>query len=299
MQKLKYLIFLGLPVLLSMYTLKAHADLQTSLNEVVKGLEEKHSQPLGICLKISIPGSKKIVIYQSGKWQQGYAWSTIKVPVAIAALLKNDSSENRELACSSICQSDNFASFKLLNSLQPETVGGLRPVAMQSVETIIRAAGDQKTMMDQEYSGLTLWSLEDAATFMLGLQNFDHDAARFVRDLMMNIDSKHCFGLGQIHGMMFKTGWGEVLAEGSDDNYTGYDCRQMGYLALSNGGGISIAIGTTSNIDRFSLEGHEAPSDEDEFDKSSAFYPSFSKGREVLSDFTSKIFLLLKKEMNL
>ena len=103
-----------------------------------------------------------------GTWSTGVAWSTIKVPLAIAALRAR--SDSAELVFKTITQSDNAAAEELWSQL------GDPAEAAQHVQAVIREAGDTATVVESrrlrsEYTpfGQTQWSLAHQAQFAAGL----------------------------------------------------------------------------------------------------------------------------------
>lgn len=273
--------------------------LDEKLGCIVSGLEAKYQQSLGICIKVG--NSRQMgeaATYQHGSWQTGYAWSTIKVPIAIAALRNNNNKDNIALAKESIYKSDNASNKKLLDSIQPFAFPEPVPLVIKDkLNEVFHQTGCDQMEFHQQWLGLTKWSLQDEAIFMLGLQKVDGFEVDYVRDLMRNIYLEHRFGLGRISGMMFKTGCGEVEEEciyGEEEGtYTGYDCRQMGYYALSDSKGVAIAIGTTSPIDPLFLQGRNSEITDD-FNINSRFGPWFKQGRDILDELIQQIFPLLQ-----
>jgi hypothetical protein len=169
----------------------------------------------------------------AGSWTTGHAWSTIKVPLAIAALsaLPGEASDAR--AAQAITISDNASAQAMWDSL------GAPAAAGAAVDAVLRDGGDLATNVQQtktrpEFTafGQTTWSLADQAAF----------AARFpagapaarVWELMGQIDSSQRWGLGAFAGAHFKGGWGP------DD--AGYVVRQFGQVPVA-GGCSAVAIG--------------------------------------------------------
>lgn len=143
-----------------------------------------------------------------GAWSTGVAWSTIKVPLAIAALRAGVGS--RELVVSAITQSDNAAAEKLWSQL------GEPGEAAQKVQAAIDDAGDTSTVVESRrlrpgYTafGQTKWSLFRQAQFAARLPGIPNAAG--IVDLMHNLAGDHRWGLAA-KGFAAKGGWGPGVA---------------------------------------------------------------------------------------
>ena len=163
-----------------------------------------------------------------GAWTSGVAWSTIKVPLAIAALAV----DNADLVFKTITLSDNAAAEELWSRLGDS--------AAQSVQAVIRDAGDPTTVVESrrlrpEYTpfGQTRWSLTDQATFAAGLSRVA-EASRVI-DLMGDLSADHCWGLAA-DGIAAKGGWGPGIA---DD----YLVRQFGIVSGTVGVALAAEVG--------------------------------------------------------
>lgn len=161
------------------------------------------------------------------------AWSTVKVPLAIAALRARPGLT--DVAQQAITVSDNAAAETLWSAL------GGEPGAA-AVEAVMARAGDGTTRVPTSrlrpgYSifGQTRWVLADQARFAAGLACLpDADP---VLGMMTRIDPSQQWGLGRVPGAAFKGGWGPT-ADG-----TGYLVRQFGVIA-SDDGLVGVAIST-------------------------------------------------------
>jgi hypothetical protein len=139
-----------------------------------------------------------------GGWSSGVAWSTIKVPLAIAALRAGVGSS--ELVVDAITRSDNAASEELWSQLGEPTE------AAHKVQAVLNEAGDRSTVVESRrlrpgYTafGQTRWPLVQQAQFAAGLSSIP-DAADVV-DLMHSLCAEHCWGLAA-KGFAAKGGWG-------------------------------------------------------------------------------------------
>jgi beta-lactamase class A len=99
-----------------------------------------------------------------GDWSFGPAWSTIKVPLVIAAMRQQHTSQPTPMMTAVITESDNAGAESIWESL-----GG--PAAATKVGAVLHATGDPTTVESRklrpEYSafGQTVWSLANQALF--------------------------------------------------------------------------------------------------------------------------------------
>jgi hypothetical protein len=182
----------------------------------------------GVGIAIASVGSSPLSL---GTWSSGAAWSTSKVPLAIAALRAGVG--NHELVAQTITQSDNDAAEELWSQLGD-------PVrAARRVQDVIREAGDAATVVESRrlregYTpfGQTRWSLIDQARFAAGLIQIA-DSAQVV-DLMGGLTTDHRWGLAA-KGFAAKGGWGP----GMGDDYL---VRQFAIVPTASGTvGVAIA----------------------------------------------------------
>ncbi|ORW30874.1 hypothetical protein AWB91_18025 [Mycobacterium paraense] len=167
-----------------------------------------------------------------GRWSSGVAWSTIKVPLAIAAL-RRDPARAHDLAVKAITESDNEASERLWSQL------GDPPRAALQVQAVVRECGDPATVVESERIrppftafGQTQWPLDRQARFAAGLPGLG-DAATVI-DLMRRLASDQRWGLAG-KGIAAKAGWGPGLADE-------YLVRQFGIVPTESGHvGVALA----------------------------------------------------------
>lgn len=162
----------------------------------------------------------------AGDLRSDVAWSTIKVPLAIAALRVSPGSVGE--AESAITVSDNTAAEGLWDAL------GEGAGAAAAVEAVLDEAGDPTTTVPAEHRrpgysvfGQTDWPLADQARFAAGMACLP--AADPVRRMMHRIDPSQRWGLGHAPGAAFKGGWGPT-ADGSR-----YLVRQFGLIPSGDG----------------------------------------------------------------
>jgi hypothetical protein len=142
-----------------------------------------------------------------GTWRSGPAWSTVKVPLAIASLEHADSTSTRTLVKKAITRSDNAAA----EALWARLGSGRRAAAR--VDAVLRADGDRRTRTQWRrvralYTpfGQTQWSLADQLRFTTGLACDRH--AVLVRADMGAVVSSQRWGLGRLAHARLKGGWG-------------------------------------------------------------------------------------------
>ncbi|MDR2378318.1 MAG: hypothetical protein LBD70_02665 [Bifidobacteriaceae bacterium] len=194
--------------------------LQAELTATVAALEAETGTSLGVALLAA--GGDAASTISAGSWVSGRAWSTIKVPIAIAALEAGGSDAAAVLA---ITQSDNAAARELWNSI------GAAEAAGAATDAVLRAGGDSATAVQRLPFGYTVWDLTAQAGFAA---HFPAGAAADrVWDLMGQIDSSQRWGLGRLDAARFKGGW-------SPDD-AGYTVRQFGQAPLANGC-VAVAI---------------------------------------------------------
>ncbi|WP_328354323.1 class A beta-lactamase-related serine hydrolase [Mycobacterium sp. NBC_00419] len=162
-----------------------------------------------------------------GTWSSGPAWSTIKVPLALA-LLRQDGTQSVSGAMrSAITASDNGAAQSMWDEL------GAHQGAADKVQSILAEAGDPTPLVPSEVTrpgfsafGQTLWPLSDQVRFLARAACDPRDAP--VLDLMGEVVSGQRWGLGTIDGSRFKGGWGP----GTDGLYL---VRQYGIVDTPEG----------------------------------------------------------------
>lgn len=154
------------------------------------------------------------------------AWSTMKVPLSIAALRENGDSV-LDLVESAITYSDNDATWTLWTSL-----GDDMDTWIDTFDAVLREGGDETTVFetDRLHSGgpsygESLWDDADQARFAAGLPCIQDSGQ--VLEYMGQIDEEQRWGLGLIEGARFKGGWGP--GEGS------YLTRQFGIIDTPHG----------------------------------------------------------------
>jgi hypothetical protein len=194
------------------------ADLVSSFNQ----LEQNLAAAVGV---VVTPVGRDEPALRLGNWSAvGPAWSTIKVPLAIAAL-RNQSADGAAVDAA-ITQSDNAAAEQLWADL------GNPATAADRVEDVLSQAGDPTTVQPERIRpgfsafGQTQWPLVEQANF-LSSAVCDASAAPII-DLMGQITADQRWGLGTLSGAKFKGGWGP-----SPDG--AYLVRQIGIIDTPSG----------------------------------------------------------------
>jgi hypothetical protein len=179
---------------------------------------------------VAAPGQTEL--YKFGRWSTGVAWSTAKVPLAIAAL-RADQARAEPLVVKAITESDNPASEQLWSQLgEPSCAAG-------RVQAVIAEAGDCTTVVESRRLrpgftafGQTEWSLARQARFAANLSDIPEAAT--VIGLMHHLIPEQRWGLAA-KGVAAKGGWGP----GSGG---GYLTRQFGIVPVPTGQlGVALA----------------------------------------------------------
>lgn len=160
-----------------------------------------------VSMAIAPVGADRPEILTFGDDIEDVAWSTMKVPLAIAALRQNGPAV-MELIVPAITVSDNDATWSLWM-----TLGDDMSTWIPKFDAVLRDAGDPTTVFEEDRLqsggpsyGESLWDDEDQVRFAAGLPCLA-DAAP-VLELMGQIDEEQRWGLGTIAGARFKGGWG-------------------------------------------------------------------------------------------
>jgi len=162
-----------------------------------------------------------------GSLQSAIAWSTSKVPVAMAAI-DADVGTDQDLRAA-ITASDNGAAMNLWNAL------GGGSAAAEAADEELRAAGDTTTTIEPRTLrdgftpfGQTRWALGDQVRFTAGMVCLD--AGGQLLGLMHETIPAQRWGLGSAGvPAELKGGWGPGSQPGADG---GYLDRQMGVMTI-------------------------------------------------------------------
>lgn len=190
--------------------------------------------PIGIAV-LPVGGA---AVRTYGSVATGVAWSTIKVPLSVAAVRAEGgrpSTATSALIRSAVTVSDNAAAERLWARLG----GGAKAAA--AVNAVLAEAGDTVTRVPAArlrpgYSvfGQTPWSLGRAAAYAARLPC--QRGAAPVLTQMGRITAAQRWGLGTLGGSArFKGGWGP-------DSSGAYLVRQLGVITLTDGRQVGVAI---------------------------------------------------------
>jgi hypothetical protein len=166
-----------------------------------------------------------------GSLQTGVAWSTSKVPVAMAVIARGGRQKQATDLARALTASDNAAALRLWSTL------GDDEAAAAAADEQLRQAGDARTRIEARrlrgsaYTpfGQTNWALADQTRFTAGLACL-HAGAE-VLGLMDEVIPAQRWGLGAAGvDAQLKGGWGP----GSQPGVAGGDFdRQMGVITVS------------------------------------------------------------------
>lgn len=210
----------------------------TSLAAEFAQLQPQLHAVVGIALSGVGRGQQPVTL---GEWQSGPAWSTIKVPLIIAALREEEPPRVTEAMTAAITESDNAAAESIWESL------GSPADAAGKVEAVLRQAGDPTIVQSQRVrpefsaSGQTDWPLTDQVKFTsVAVCDNENDP---VFDLMGRVESDQRWGIGTIAGSRLKGGWGPSPTGG-------YLVRQIGVLTTPTGM-VSVALAALPDSGKF------------------------------------------------
>ena len=211
----------------------------------LKEIEESTGHKVGVA--VVAPGSSDVM--SAGSWAGGRAWSTINVPLAIAAerLANNavgavndpygnhcDYGKVSDATADAVGKSNNCAAWWLWQS-----VGGDGGNGANSVSAVLRDGGDNSTNVVATGDGAsltasrTVWSLKDQAVFVANLSSVNGSGNIMKYMNSQNANDKKA-GLNVFDKSASKGGWGSGV---------GAATRQFGLVKMSNGQCMAVAIG--------------------------------------------------------
>ena len=177
-------------------------------------------------------------VQQAGSIRSGVAWSTSKVPVAMALIATGGAARHQDTLTQAITASSNDAAEAIWAVL------GGGGAAAAAADEQLRAAGDETTLIEARslragYTpfGQTTWTLADQVRFTAGMAC--SAAGAHVLGLMGAVVAEQRWGLGAA-GVpnQFKGGWGP----GSEPGVAGgYFDRQMGVVTI-DGRPLAVAV---------------------------------------------------------
>lgn len=211
---------------------------QAILSAADKASFQRLSRSLGGANGIAVSGvGSGQKIESAGSLKTGTAWSTIKVPIAMAVIDAGGENRYADDLEQAITASDNAAAERLWAALGgPDT-------AAQATTAQLRNAGDNRTNVNAQkllaaYTpfGQTAWALSMQARFAAQLPC--SAAGVRVLDLMGRIVDGQRWGLGTAQEAQFKGGWGPGSTPGRE---SGYLDRQLGIITV-RGTPLAVAI---------------------------------------------------------
>lgn len=163
--------------------------------------------PGEVGLAFSPVGSRQEV-EEFGTLRGGLAWSTIKVPIALAVEARGPDERGEELIDAALTVSDNEASLELWERL------GSPEAAAAAVQDVLASTGDTATRVEQRilregYTpfGQTEWSLRAQAQLMAALPELPHSEP--IRARLRRVVVEQRWGLGMLgEDVELKGGWG-------------------------------------------------------------------------------------------
>lgn len=209
----------------------------------VAGLERQLDAALGVAVAVAgapDSGDPSAQGDHAGRLTTGAAWSTAKVPLALAALAAHPGRVTDQLVSRAIRQSDNAAAQQLWDAWStPE-------LAAAAVTAVLRAGADARTVVPtaqrrtgHSVVGQTEWALGRQARFAAELGCLPYGDV--VLDHMRHVDDNQRWGISTSDGftdVARKGGWGP----GTD----GYLVRQLAVATTAGRTmGIALAARTT------------------------------------------------------
>ncbi|MEX3506341.1 hypothetical protein VVR85_02915 [Corynebacterium sp. LK2590] len=198
---------------------------QKALKRAVASATKKYGGDAGVAV-----ATRKEVI-SAGTTTGFPAWSTAKVPIAIAACQAGTA--DPALVEAAITFSDNDSAQALWVSL------GVAETAVDSTQTVLREGGDTVTEVQGKMTkegftpfGQTEWGLKQQAAFAAQLPRLDDADA--VIEAMETPDPLQDYGLRALPGAAIKGGWGP-----DDDGF--YSVVQLGHVKV-DGQELGMAI---------------------------------------------------------
>jgi hypothetical protein len=167
-----------------------------------------------------------------GDWPSGPAWSTMKVPLVIAALREEHPPKVTDAMTAAITESDNAAAESIWESL------GDPVTAAHKVEAVLRETGDPTPVQSQKVRpeftafGQTDWTLAAQIQFLSEAACDSRDDP--VLNMMGEITAGQRWGLAVVPNARYKGGWGPSPS-GS------YLVRQIGLITTPTGT-VAIAV---------------------------------------------------------
>jgi len=200
---------------------------RTQLDRAVDKTAKKYHAQVGVAISA---GDDTIAAGDKG---EGPVWSTIKVPIAIAALKDGADKSLVDLA---IKESDNDAAYSLWSQVQ-----WYEGSADKAVRDLLDDHGSHADIHDTAF-GYSKWPLKDQAVF--GAQLPCIEEADYVHKVLKDIVSWQKVGLSKEKQTRAKSGWG------LDDEENEYTYRQFGVHEVA-GKRVGIALSVVTDGENY------------------------------------------------
>lgn len=198
-------------------------------------LQQQLTVPVSVAVAPVRADGKRAPVALLGENLSLPAWSTSKVPIAVAALERNGDAVLPQVQAA-IQVSDNDAAESLWQSLGGGSGAG------DAMREQLAANGDDVTVPQTErvYAGFTpfgqtMWGVGEQAQYAAHFACQPGAAAEQVRQAMAQVDPSQSYGLGSLARAHFKGGWGP-------NQQGGFDARQFGYFRLPSGKLLAVAV---------------------------------------------------------
>lgn len=198
-------------------------SVRTQLDRAVDKAARKYHAKVGVAISA---GDVTIAVGDKGK---GPVWSTIKVPIAIAALKDGADKSLVDLA---IKESDNDAAYSLWSQVQWHEGS-----ADKAVEELLEDYGSHADIHNTAF-GYSTWSLKDQAVFGAELPCLEE--ADYVHKVLKDIVSWQKIGLSKEERTRAKSGWG------LDEDENEYTYRQFGVHEVT-GKRVGVALSVVTD----------------------------------------------------
>ncbi|MGV0404610.1 hypothetical protein ACUY3C_06750 [Corynebacterium marquesiae] len=198
-------------------------SVRTQLDRAVDKAARKYHAKVGVAISA---GDVTIAVGDKGK---GPVWSTIKVPIAIAALKDGADKSLVDLA---IKESDNDAAYSLWSQVQWHEGS-----ADKAVEELLEDYGSHADIHNTAF-GYSTWSLKDQAVFGAELPCIEE--ADYVHKVLKDIVSWQKIGLSKEERTRAKSGWG------LDEDENEYTYRQFGVHEVT-GKRVGVALSVVTD----------------------------------------------------
>ena len=198
-------------------------SVRTQLDRAVDKTARKYHAKVGVAISA---GDDAIAVGDKGK---GPVWSTIKVPIAIAALKDGADKSLVDLA---IKESDNDAAYSLWSQVQWHEGS-----ADKAVEELLEDYGSHADIHNTAF-GYSTWSLKDQAVFGAELPCIEE--ADYVHKVLKDIVSWQKIGLSKEKRTRAKSGWG------LDEDENEYTYRQFGVHEVT-GKRVGVALSVVTD----------------------------------------------------